>query len=315
MHAVSGVVSYILFSFVLASKNGLKLTCLDGGESARSSGMITNKVDDDTEIILEGCRGIHSLSELKLSWLSNGIYRKIFAEEFANLKILKITRSRIKRINFSLSQSLEVLALDENGMIDLPDFSSLFKLEKLFLSKNDFIELPKKNFANLELLKFMTLEENRICYIHSQAFVTNRNLRSLNLNRNDLQSLDKDLFSENELLVELCLNHNKLTSLPIDIFRNNLSLQTLRLHGNLLESLHKNLFSTNSNLKWIELGANRISFIDPKILNSLENLEFLDLTENACMDEAFPVNMNLEHMVELTKRNCHFIAAYYFEFI
>lgn len=301
---------FLLFSFTWVAfciSIALRLSCTRG--YCHASQIHSELIDELTLISIENCEHclVADVDELHLSWIRNGITRK-FAD-FENLRILKISKSNIHELKASILKNmnkLEKLVLDGNEIKYLQAFPKL-RLKKLFLANNKIELIRAQTFACLSELKLLSLENNEIFYIED-VFNGLTNLHEVNLNRNFLQVVEPGTFDTNTELTEISVNHNELHDLPINIFKHNINLEILRLHGNQLTSLHKNLFRNNRILKWIELGDNNIFFIDTAALEHLENLQFIDLASNRCIDDSFPVEMNFQHLLELTKRNCHHIA-------
>lgn len=301
---------------VLPNNLNLSCSCLER-VSCFSSEKFEQAIDESVKIVLKGCDNVYThdaVRELRLSFVRGGFTRSL--SDFKNLDDLKISHSRLNNLstNFLFGlKSLSRLSLDGNEIEKLQEFESLEKLEKLFLNNNKIKIVGNETFTNLQSLTLLTLEHNDIFRIHRNSFAENGKLLELNLNRNNLKVLDVQTFECNLDLQELSINHNQLTDLPDGIFSKNFKLEILRLHDNKLRSLRKKLLIGSRNLRWIELGANELQFIDPLVFEKLNRLEFFDLGSNDCVDESFPVEMNFEHLTELTKRNCHYLATLYFD--
>lgn len=82
----------------------------------------------------------------------------------------------------------------------------------LDFSGNQLSRLPKRAFAKMTNLAYISLKNNRLNYI------------------------DEDLFEPLDSLVELDLSQNSLSGLPHDLFKDK-GLQTLRISGNKITSL------------------------------------------------------------------------------
>lgn len=313
--------SFVLFQLISANviSNSLKLSCdCENLILCQTNGIISEKIEKNTFFVVENCENLKSsdVEELHISWARNGIAKSL--REFTKLAILKVSHSVLTILSPEVLiglNNLEKLVLAGNEITDLSQFPELVNLEKLFLFKNRIEMIKKQTFCNLKSLRILSLEENQIFHINSEAFAENQNLEELNLNRNDLSFLEPTIFHCNSKLKEIGLNHNKLKYLHRDTFTNNLDLEVLRLYGNELESLHQRLFIKNKFLRWIELGTNRLMFLDSKLFKNMENLEFVDLADNDCIEGSFPIKMNFEHLLKLVDRNCHYLAAYYYEFL
>ena len=320
---MNGIFILILFEVIScvepAAVKIVNLSCSTGIDIVcrTQAVVVIDEIDLRTKFHLQGDDRLEpsSVKELHLAWIRFGI-DKSFAE-FSKLNVLKISHSSLTRLNGNIFQGLKELKklmLDGNEIKEVVGFS-LPSLEKLFLAKNRIEILNQNSLNGLRSLKFLTLEDNQIFYIHKHSFKVNTLLEEMNLNRNDLRFLEPETFSNNPTLKELSLNHNQIKNLHQDIFNKNSNLEVLRLHHNKLHHLNKELFSSNLKLKWIELGENQLNFIDPKVFQSLPQIEFIDLSSNSCIDESFPDEMNFQHLIELTKRNCHFLSSYFYNFL
>lgn len=307
------------FSSAKVVQSFLKLSCdCDRLTLCTTNGIIKQAINNETLVVIESCKGLQTsdVFELQILWARKGITRSF--QEFKKLKVLKVSHSFLTKLKPEFLGGLEALkklVLDGNKIAELPQLPELMNLEKLFLAKNNIKMIKKKTLWNLKNLKVLKLEENEIFSINADAFAENQNLEELNLNRNDLSFLSPKVFQNNRKLREIALNYNKLKTLHSDIFVKTENLEVLRFHANKLQSLDKNVFTSNKLLRWIELGENRLTFLSSKLFENLKNLEFVDLADNDCIEGSFPIEMNFEHLLKLADRNCHYLAAYYFEFI
>jgi Leucine-rich repeat (LRR) protein len=64
------------------------------------------------------------------------------------------------------------------------------KLEELYLSGNEFSELPKDVFKPLSNLQFLSIGSNLIKVIHSDAFGIHNKLTEIDLTNNELVAVD-----------------------------------------------------------------------------------------------------------------------------
>lgn len=311
------MIAEIFFLLLICSRisgqlDSLRLLCnCETPVTCHTRGYFVEKVKAKT-IVFNGCENLTPsvVSELYLSWASKGMSR-IF-HDFRNLRSVTISQSVIRNLTaelFSGLHHLEKLILNRNDIKELSDFAQLENLRKLFLASNSIAVIKGNVFRRLTALTFLTLEDNEIFFIHSNAFAGNLNLEELNLNRNDLSFLEPTTFHNNLNLKEISLNHNKLKGLPAGIFVRNEKLEVLRMFRNELKSLHNNIFDSNMDLRWIELGENELLFVDSKTFQNLQQLHFVDFSRNYCIDGSFPIEMNHEHLLELIKRNCHYLAV------
>ncbi len=133
-------------------------------------------------------------------------------------------------------KALQVLELDNNGLMTLPvSIGEFKKLKKLSLKYNALTSLPKE-LSHLETLVSLDLKANK----HS--------------------SLPEEVASLKALQI-LDLTNNQIRELPKNI-GDLKSLQELRLRGNQLSNLPKSLSKLRS-LKILELTGNPVSELPP----------------------------------------------------
>jgi len=154
---------------------------------------------------------------------------------------------------FDLADSLEILNLSDNHLRSLPaDLGRLNKLKIIFLSNNDFEEVPEV-LADCPNLSMVGFKSNKIR-------VLGENVLPLGVRW-------------------LILTDNQLAKLPNSIGRLQ-KLQKLMLAGNQLRSLPDEMAACQ-NLELIRLAANRLEFL-PNWLFTLPRLSWLAYAGNPC---------------------------------
>jgi Protein tyrosine and serine/threonine kinase/Leucine rich repeat len=172
---------------------------------------------------------------------------------------------------FDLADSLEILNLSDNKLRSLPaDLGRLHKLKIIFLSNNDFEEVPKvlADCLNLSMVGF---KSNRIRVLGENVLPLN--VRWLILTDNQLERLPNSI-GRLEKLQKLMLAGNQLRSLPDEMAACQ-NLELIRLAANRLESLPSWLFSL-PRLSWLAYAGNPccIANLSPTVLN----IAWADLT-------------------------------------
>ncbi|XP_067896567.1 toll-like receptor 8 [Heterodontus francisci] len=147
-------------------------------------------------------------------------------------------------------------------------FSSLIKLQELYLDENHFCQIPKKLPSSLQLL---SLNGNKILHITKENLPNLSNIEELYLSQN-------------------CYHHNPCNvSIHIEdaVFSSGNKLKILTLGSNNLTSVPRNLPET---LSYLCLQKNRIQTINQDDFSHLVDLEFLDLTGNCprCYNAPYP---------------------------
>ena len=112
------------------------------------------------------------------------------------------------------------------------DFAGLDSLKALHLNDNEFTILPDSSFLGLDSLRVLYLHNNRLITLAPHTFAGLKNLRVLRLHDNDITVLPEGIFSGLTKLTELWLYNNQLTELPGNMFADLRSLTRLSLREN-----------------------------------------------------------------------------------
>ncbi len=152
---------------------------------------------------------------------------------------------------FDLADSLEILNLSDNHLRALPaDLGRLNKLKIIFLSNNDFEEVPEV-LADCPSLSMVGFKSNKIRVLGENVLPLG--VRWLILTDNQLEQLPKSI-GRLEKLQKLMLAGNQLRSLPDEMAACQ-NLELIRLAANRLESLPSWLFSL-PRLSWLAYAGN-----------------------------------------------------------
>ena len=158
---------------------------------------------------------------------------------------------------FDLADTLEVLDLSGNNLVELPDtFSKFKKLRILFLSNNKFVEFPAV-LNSLEHLDIVGFKANIITHIPEKSIPVS--------------------------LRWLILTDNKISQLPTSI-GDCIKLQKVMLAGNCLTSLPDRM-ALCTNIELLRLSANAITVL-PSWLFKLPRLAWLAFSNNTCVELA-----------------------------
>lgn len=155
---------------------------------------------------------------------------------------------------FELSDTLEILSLNNNQLTNLPgDLKRLKKLKILFCSNNPFTELPVVlgQCPALEMIGF------KACNIkHVPAGSLPPKLRWLILTNNQVETLPNTI-GNCQHMQKLMLAGNQLRSIPQSLTQCS-NLELLRLSANKFEEVPNWLFNMPK-LAWIALAGNPIN--------------------------------------------------------
>lgn len=153
---------------------------------------------------------------------------------------------------FDLAETLEILDLSGNALIELPsDLHLLKKLRIIFCSNNQFTHLPEV-LGQCENLSMIGFKANKINHIPENTIPT-RTLRWFIVTDNELKKVP-DALGDCSHLQKLMLAGNQLTSLPNGM-ANCHALELLRISANQFTALPDFLFDL-PNLTWLAYAGN-----------------------------------------------------------
>jgi Leucine-rich repeat (LRR) protein len=220
-------------------------------------------------------------------------------DQATTLKDVDLAKNMLNNLPHIVSNmiNLEVLNLDENFLVELPDLSKLTHLKKLSVSGNQLIVAPHLENTQLSLtymnlaknkifslpvnfpprsLQILQLEANQLVGGANLAFMNSRHLRSLDLSANVIESLSQHIGYMTELSY-LYLSHNQLVEIPYSISQLKL-IRVLQLNGNMLTQLGP-WIGEFKHLKLLNLSNNRLTNL-PEELGNLRSLTQLDVSYN-----------------------------------
>ncbi|XP_027005277.2 leucine-rich repeat and fibronectin type-III domain-containing protein 5 [Tachysurus fulvidraco] len=168
---------------------------------------------------------------------------------------------------------------DKKGLLFVPPDIDRHTVE-LRLGDNFITTVKRKDFANMTKLVDLTLSRNTIGSITPHAFNDLENLRALHLDSNRLIRITNDTFSGMSKLHHLILNNNQLTYIHIGAFNDLLALEELDLSYNNLESAPWVAIQHMISLHTLSLDHNMIDYIPEGTFSGLMKLKRLDVTSN-----------------------------------
>ncbi len=182
--------------------------------------------------------------------------------------------------------SLRILDLSNRGITSLEkrDFAGLDLLGELNLEDNHLRSLPDGIFSGLSGLTRLWLTHNSLSELRTDVLADLTALRSLKLGRNELLDLPSGVFSGLEELRGLHLDRNNLSSLPLDVFVGLAKLESLNLSGNELTDLPSRVFAELTALQQLFLSNNSLPVLRADMFYGLVSLRELSLEENWLTD-------------------------------
>ncbi|XP_046877728.1 leucine-rich repeat and fibronectin type-III domain-containing protein 5 [Hypomesus transpacificus] len=168
---------------------------------------------------------------------------------------------------------------DKKGLLFVPPNIDRHTVE-MRLGDNFVTSIKRRDFANMTKLMDLTLSRNTIGSISPHAFKDLENLRALHLDSNRLARLTNDTFSGMSKLHHLILNNNQLVHIHIGAFNDLTALEELDLSYNNLESAPWVAIQRMSSLHTLNLDHNMLSYIPERTFSGLQKLKRLDVTSN-----------------------------------
>ncbi|KAJ8669910.1 hypothetical protein QAD02_001169 [Eretmocerus hayati] len=228
------------------------------------SGIAHLKIENAGDIRL----GPHALRKLGL--------RQLESISIVNTKIVELDRSA-----FDGLRELFVVNLTHNGLTAIhPDtFQNNSQLSLLTIADNPIKISPSRREYLLDAPSVTELDfsSNRVTRLPKRAFAKMPNLAYISLKNNGQKNIERDLFAPLDSLVELDLSHNNLADLPADLFKGK-GLQTLKISGNNLTSL-KSIRAAK--LTTLDVSMNRLKLIGKDDLDGVPYLDQLYLSANS----------------------------------
>jgi Leucine-rich repeat (LRR) protein len=200
---------------------------------------------------------------------------------------LIVSNNQIKKIDaetFKSSFELKVLRLSGNllSSIESGTFSNTKKLTHLYLGENEKLKADLSEFLkglnNLE--EWLSLEKMEIEYISGGSFTNLNKLRNLEINNNRLRMIKKGMFTGLTYLLSLDLDNNKITDIDIDSFKENTNLKMLSLRSNNVKSINRGSFNGLGRITHLDLGYQNIKYLESNCFQGLDNLNSLVLKSN-----------------------------------
>lgn len=162
------------------------------------------------------------------------------------------------------------------------------ELNKLILSKNNIVDLPKNFLKKLKCLKNLDLSENNIEKIYITMFIDLNNLENLNLSKNVLKTFDNSLLKILPTMMSLNLSYNHINSIEHAMNQTILKINILDLSHNNISSLPKKFSELLINLQYLDLSFNKIQSLQDCNLIHLNSLKILHVNNN------FLVTLNMQ---------------------
>ena len=225
----------------------------------------------------------------------NGINEQLFpditlcvSEEFNHQITCTLSSKRVCSFEFpancnaSLGHRYVEFQCQDNDVVSKTSYRIVYPSGTITLNlkKHNIININENHFQNLDLLKQLILDNNKLSFLPPAVFHNLKYLNYLSLRRNLFVTLDVALFKSLERLTRLRLHNNELEKLPVNIFDNLSSLNEIDLGQNNLVEIPKEALSSVPNLAFIFLDNNQIISVDTNLFNNTTELLNLTLSSN-----------------------------------
>nr|XP_033810231.1 leucine-rich repeat and fibronectin type-III domain-containing protein 4 [Geotrypetes seraphini]XP_033810232.1 leucine-rich repeat and fibronectin type-III domain-containing protein 4 [Geotrypetes seraphini] len=149
-------------------------------------------------------------------------------------------------------------------MVEQENFLNMSGLVDLTLSRNTIDSLQPYAFGDLESLRSLHLDGNRLTEIHEDDLRGMLNLQHLIINNNQLVSISIIAFNDFlSTLEDLDLSYNNLNTAPWEAIQNMVSLHTLNLDHNLIDYIMEGTFAELYKLSRLDMTSNRLYTLRP----------------------------------------------------
>ncbi|XP_048380280.2 slit homolog 3 protein-like [Stegostoma tigrinum] len=208
--------------------------------SYRSLVSVPRSLPLDTEILL---LSYNNLTTVSLSSLEN----------LPNLRDIDLSNNQIRHFEPDRPLPIEKLDLSANSLTRIPDFSNLQNLRKLILDYNKIHALPKGAFEELKKLGELSISGNTIQVIPANMFDPLKSLKHLTLSANNIENFPKNALDNMQYLDLFDISNNNLQSIPEDFV--NLIVPYIYLYNN---PWHCHCDTVEDLIGWINLNDGNI---------------------------------------------------------
>ncbi|XP_067008611.2 leucine-rich repeat-containing protein 15 [Anabrus simplex] len=251
------------------------------------------------QLELLGIQSLTNLQEINIQMNSITYFHpNIFSNNFhlSKINLNKNILNPAENAALLNSSSLEVLFLQNCNLTLITEhtFSGTLNLEEIYLDYNllDNVDLA---FHELQYLRIISLEGNRIKTLDPDAFVNNIKLRSLILSRNPIVFPEAPHLLNAPTLSEIKLDFCNITHIPVNIFSNTPYLQNIRLANNSISSLDSKIFEGLKSVLRVDISGNPL-ICDARLKKVLHVLITTNVISHAqCVSPKGDWRM-LEHM-------------------
>ncbi|XP_050460964.1 insulin-like growth factor-binding protein complex acid labile subunit [Cataglyphis hispanica] len=271
---------------LLNGNNNLQTLIINNNNGTFECNDYSENTSDNTEKILKDYEIFPSLEHLHLC---NNQLRNIDVPFYIAMPILthlhlsNNSLSSSSAIFDNIPASLTHLKLNKN-LIDRVAKDKLRYLKELDMSDNKITQVCFEECQHNSIslrgafrMESLFLSRNQISEVSSDAFNDMEHLLNLDLSGNEIADLPKDTFNNTIWIINLSLDHNILSTIPNVCSL--LNLKNLNLTANRINAIPSDTFCHLQRLEHLYLSNNMITTIETRAFN-LQSLRYLDLSGN-----------------------------------
>ncbi|CAG9773928.1 unnamed protein product [Ceutorhynchus assimilis] len=170
------------------------------------------------------------LNKNEISFIDGGAF-----DDMPKLTKIKLNFNQISTWDckwFKRTPALNVVSIRRNSIKEIPDgaFKNLNNEDlKLFLSKNNIVEIHPSAFSGIKRISQLYLDRNKLTQLDDKVFDKIEHIHTLSLARNNLTEIPKKLLKTVKYMryLDLTANH-RLQCVPIEVAR---IVQTIKLEN------------------------------------------------------------------------------------
>lgn len=155
---------------------------------------------------------------------------------------------------FTNMEKIMILTSEGFQLLNVSYFDK--KITLILMKNTDLVEIGVNAFTELNNLKILSLNYNRIEKIHKLAFRDLVKVEKIEMVSNSIETLDVDIFQNNVNLKLVLLYHNKIKVIPTQLFARNINIETLQLQNNSISQIEKGFYKTLEKLTKVDLSSN-----------------------------------------------------------
>lgn len=214
-----------------------------------------------------------------------GISADIFMGLESTLRELKLAQNKIASVgSVPISiRTLQKLDLSENAIVDIPRnaFSGVENLIVLNISNNNHLgPVPSTLIHPLTKLRILDLTNTGLKVLPVDLLAASFDMEILVLKHNALQEIQDGTFANMKNITTIDLSYNNIMSIRPSSFVNVMNIRRLILKSNQLNAFKGEMFNTGTSLEELDISDNHISYLFPSSFRIHPRLRKLNMANN-----------------------------------